>query len=166
MKNQACKFQFNVLSVDKSALGEFTVDDPWLQVLEMKNKAKKDSVTTITIVENIYYAFGDYKFDASGQKVLDKVISIMLSNTGLNVEISSHTDSRSSDEFNMSLSQKRAKAAVDYMIAKGVDKKRLKAVGYGVTKLLNKCSNNVDCLDEEHAKNRRTEFKIVEAPKL
>lgn len=166
LKNQSGKFQFNVLSVDKSALGEFTVDDPWLQVLEMKNKAKKDSVTTITIVENIYYAFGDYKFDASGQKVLDKVISIMLSNTGLNVEISSHTDSRSSDEFNMSLSQKRAKAAVDYMIAKGVDKKRLKAVGYGETKLLNKCSNNVDCIDEEHAKNRRTEFKIVEAPKL
>ncbi len=167
LKSADGRFQFKVLSVDKVALGEFTVDDPWLQVLEMKNKAKKDSVSTaITIVENIYYAFGDYKFDQAGQMVLDKVVSIMLSNKKLNVELSSHTDSRSSDAFNLALSQKRAKAAVDYMISKGVEKSRLKAVGYGETKLLNKCSNNVECTDEEHAKNRRTEFKILESPKI
>lgn len=166
VKTARGKFQFKVLSVDKVAMGEFTVDDPWLQVLEMKNKAKQDSAKTITIIENIYYAFGDYKFDAAGQKVLDKVIAIMNTNTGLNVELSSHTDSRSSDQFNLSLSQKRAKAAVDYMIAKGIDKKRLRAVGYGETKLLNKCSNDVECSDDEHAKNRRTEFKIVESPKI
>jgi len=160
------KFEFKVLSVDKVAMGEYTVDDPWLQVLEMKNKAKQDSINSITIVENILYAFGDHKFDAAGQKVLDKVIAIMLSNPNLMVELSSHTDSRSSDQFNLALSQKRAKTAVDYMIAKGVDKKRLKAIGYGETKLLNKCSNNVECTDEEHGKNRRTEFKIVEAPKI
>lgn len=159
------KFQFNIISVDKVAMGEFTVDDPWLQVLEMKNKAKQDSLSSITIVENIYYAFGDFKFDDAGQKVLDKVIAVMLSNMNLMVELSSHTDSRSSDGFNLTLSQKRAKTAVDYMIAKGIDKKRLKAVGYGETKLLNKCSNGVECSDEEHAKNRRSEFKIVEAPK-
>jgi len=160
------KFQFKVISVDKVALGEFTVDDPWLQVLEMKHKAKADSMKTITIVENIYYAFGDHKFDAAGQKVLDKVIAVMISNMSLMVELSSHTDSHSSDEFNLVLSQKRAKTAVDYMISKGIDRKRLKAVGYGESKLLNKCANGVECSDEEHAKNRRSEFKIVEAPKI
>lgn len=160
------KFEFKVLSVDKVALGDFTVDDPWLQVLEMKHKAKQDSINSITIIENIYYAFGDHKFDAAAQKVLDKVIAIMQSNQNLMVELSSHTDSQSSDQFNLALSQRRAKTAVDYMIAKGVDKKRLKAVGYGETKILNKCANGVECNDEEHAKNRRTEFKIVEAPKV
>lgn len=160
------KFQFNIISADKVAMGEFTVDDPWLQVLEMKNKAKQDSISTITIVENIYYAFGDHRFDAAGQKVLDKVIAVMQSNMNLMVELSSHTDSHSSDQFNLALSQKRAKTAVDYMIAKGIDKKRLKAIGYGESKLLNKCADNIECSDEEHAKNRRSEFKIVEAPKI
>lgn len=160
------KFEFKVLSVDKIAMGDFTVDDPWLQVLEMKTKAKQDSLNSITIIENIYYAFGDYRFDAAAQKVLDKVIAIMQSNQNLMVELSSHTDSQSSDQFNLALSQKRAKTAVDYMIAKGVDKKRLKAVGYGETKILNKCANGVECSDEEHAKNRRTEFKIIERPKV
>ena len=67
--------------------------------------------------------------------------------------------------FNLALSKKRAQFAVDYLISKGVSKTRLKAVGYGETKLLNKCGNNVDCTDEEHKINRRTEFKITEQSK-
>ncbi|MBL7916797.1 MAG: hypothetical protein JNM96_00270, partial [Bacteroidia bacterium] len=47
-----------------------------------------------------------------------------------------------------------------------VSKTRLKAVGYGETKLLNKCTNGVDCTDDEHKINRRTEFKISEQPSL
>jgi outer membrane protein OmpA-like peptidoglycan-associated protein len=63
------------------------------------------------------------------------------------------------------LSQKRAKYAVDYMISKGISAKRLKAIGYGETKLLNQCSNGVTCTPAEHAKNRRAEFKIVDTGK-
>ena len=118
------------------------------------------------IFENIYYELGDYKFDASGQKVLDKVITVLQSNPKLMIELSSHTDSRASDEFNLALSKKRAQFAVDYIISKGIDKKRLKAIGYGETKLLNKCANNIDCTEEEHKLNRRSEFKITESPSL
>jgi outer membrane protein OmpA-like peptidoglycan-associated protein/tetratricopeptide (TPR) repeat protein len=160
------KFEFKVLAADKVAMGDFSVDDPWLQVLELKNKADKVRKDSLTIIENIYYAFGDYKFDKAGQNVLDKVVSVMQSNPNLMVELSSHTDSKSSDQFNNALSQKRAKTAVDYMISKGVSKSRLKAIGYGETRLLNKCKDGVECTDEEHAKNRRTEFKIVEKPKV
>ncbi len=160
------KFQFKVLAADKVAMGDFTVDDPWLQVLELKNKADKAKKDSLTIVENIYYAFGDHKFDKAGQNVLDKVVAVMNSNPNLMVELSSHTDSKSSDQFNNTLSLKRAKTAVDYMIAKGISKTRLKAVGYGETRLLNKCKDGVECTDDEHAKNRRTEFKIVEKPKV
>ncbi len=162
-RNSAGKFQFNLLEIDKTALGDFTVDDPWLQVLEMKNKQKKDA---ITIIENLTYAYGDYKIDAAGFNILDKVITVLNTNKNLNIELSSHTDSRSTDSYNLALSQKRAKACVDYLISKGIDKSRLIAIGYGETKLLNKCNNTTPCSEEEHAINRRTEFKIVEAPKL
>ncbi|MCD6017056.1 MAG: flagellar motor protein MotB [Bacteroidetes bacterium] len=156
-------FQFSLIEVDKTAMGEYSVEDPWLEVLSMKNKEMQKA---ITIIESLYYAYGDYEIDAAGQNILDKVITVLNSNKNLNMEISSHTDSRSSSEFNMSLSQKRARAAVDYIISKGVSRSRLKAVGYGETRLLNKCKNDADCTEEEHAKNRRTEFKIVEVGKL
>ena len=162
-RNSNGKFQFELLDVDKNAMGDFSVDDPWLQVLEMKNKQQKEA---LTIVEKLQYAYGDYKIDQAGKNVLDKVVNILATNSNLTIELSSHTDSRSSDAFNMQLSQKRAKAAVDYITAKGINKTRLKAVGYGESKLLNKCANDVPCSEEEHAINRRTEFKIVEAPKL
>lgn len=162
-KSSAGKFQFELLEVDKTALGDFSVDDPWLEVLQMKNKQKQDA---ITIIENLTYASGDYRIDAAGKNILDKVITVLNSNPNLSIELSSHTDSKASDSYNMALSQKRAKTAVDYLISKGIAKNRLKAVGYGETRLLNNCKNDVPCLDEEHAMNRRTEFKIVETPKL
>jgi outer membrane protein OmpA-like peptidoglycan-associated protein len=162
-RNTNGKFQFDLLDVDKTALGDYSVDDPWLEVLQMKNKKQQE---TITIIENLTYAYGDYKIDVAGKNILDKVITVLNSNSNLSIELSSHTDSRSSDQFNMALSQKRAKAAVDYLISKGINKNRLKAIGYGETRLLNKCANDVPCTEDEHAINRRTEFKIVELPKL
>jgi len=156
-------FSYKILPADKSLLGEFAVDDPWLQVLELKYKKQKEA---LTIIENIYYGTDEYKFDAAGKNVLDKVIQILKENPNLNVELSSHTDSRASDDYNLKLSQKRAQYAVDYIIANGIDKKRLKAIGYGETRLLNHCKNNVDCSDEEHKINRRTEFKIVDVTAL
>lgn len=152
------KFKFKILESDKQNLGEFVVDDPWLEVLELKNKQLKE----LTIIENIYYASGDFKLDEAGIKIMDKVISVMQINPNLIVELSSHTDSKASDAFNLTLSKKRAQTAVDYLINKGIDKKRLTAVGYGETKLLNKCGNNIECTDDEHKINRRTEFKINE----
>lgn len=162
-RNTNGKFQFDLLELDRTAMGNYSVDDPWLEVLEMKNKQRQEA---ITIIENLYYAYGDYKIDAAGYNILDKVITVLNSNPNLNIELSSHTDSRSSDSFNMSLSQKRAKTAVDYIISKGISKSRLKAVGYGETHLLNNCKNDVPCSEEEHARNRRTEFKIVEVGKI
>ncbi len=155
-------FKIEMLELEKTTLSEYSVDDPWLKVLQLKNAKKKDS---ITVIENINYPLNEYKFDASGQRILDKVLQILKSNPDLYVEISSHTDSRADDKYNLTLSQKRAKFVVDYLILNGVDKKRLKAIGYGETKLLNNCGNNANCTEEEHAKNRRTEFKIADKTK-
>jgi hypothetical protein len=84
----------------------------------------------------------------------------MQDNTGLSVELGSHTDSKASAAFNQKLSESRAKAAYDYVVARGVDASRIGFKGYGETNILNKCLDGVTCSDEEHAVNRRTEFVI------
>ena len=162
IRNKFKGFGFNLLESEKTSFKQIYVNDPWLEVLELKNKKSNEQ---ITIVESVYYAKNEYKFDEAGQRVMDKVIQIMKGNPNLNIEISSHTDSRADDKFNLKLSEKRAKFAVDYIISKGIDAKRLKFIGYGESKLLNKCGNNVTCTEEEHAINRRTEFKIVDGGK-
>ncbi|GAB4138331.1 MAG: hypothetical protein Fur0041_13310 [Bacteroidia bacterium] len=157
LKMNGGKFEFRVLPLDKVNLGYVYVDDPWLQVMQMKEKARQDS---LLIIENIYYDYGDYKILPAAEITLEKVVKVMLNDPSISIEISSHTDSRSSNDYNMQLSRKRANAVVDYLVKRGIDKKRLTAVGYGEAKLLNKCADGVDCTEEEHAKNRRTEFKI------
>lgn len=152
------KFEYRLLDVDKTALGEFSVDDPWLDVLKMKNAGKD---VALTITENITYDLDDYKPDEAGINILDKIISVLKTDDHLMIELSSHTDSRGSDQYNLLLSQKRAKAAVDYLVSKGISVNRLKAIGYGETRLLNACTNGVECTDEQHAINRRTEFRIL-----
>jgi outer membrane protein OmpA-like peptidoglycan-associated protein len=152
------KFTFKLLDSDKAAMGEFAVEDPWLVALRKKNQEKSN----LTVVENIYYAFGEYKPDTEGMKTLDKSIETLLQNQKLTIELNSHTDSKSTNEFNMTLSRKRAQFAVDYIVSKGVNKKRVKAAGFGETRLLNKCENGIECSDDEHKVNRRTEIKISE----
>lgn len=156
------EFKFELLSTDQKQLGKIYIDDPWLKVLEFKTKVSaevhKDS---ITIIENIYYDYGKYELLPEAKHTLDKVIQIMKNDPHIVIELSSHTDSRSSDEFNMALSKKRAKTAVDYVISYSISPKRITGIGYGETRLINKCANGVECTEEEHAQNRRTEFKIM-----
>ena len=73
----------------------------------------------------------------------------------------SHTDARGSDSYNMKLSQRRAKSAMEYIISQGISKERMSWRGYGETVLVNNCKNGVDCDDQTHEENRRTEFKVV-----
>ena len=83
-------------------------------------------------------------------------------NPTFRIELGSHTDARGKAEYNMSLSEKRAKAAMDYLIKQGVDPNRLTFKGYGEEYLINKCGEGVECSDEEHEQNRRTVFTVLE----
>ena len=93
---------------------------------------------------------------------LNKVIGVLIKYPAMKIEIGSHTDSRAPDDYNLNLSEKRAKSIIRYMELNGINSDRLVAVGYGETKLLNKCSNGVSCSNAEHELNRRTEFIIIE----
>lgn len=156
------KFNFTILPADHNKMGVLYVDDPWLKVLLLKDQAKKDS---LTIVENVYYNYGESKILPEAAKTLDKVINIMKNNPMLVIDMAAHTDSRSTVEFNLKLSEQRAKAAVDYILKGGISKDRISGKGYGESRLINKCADGVECTEEEHAKNRRTEFKILSKKK-
>lgn len=113
------------------------------------------------VLKNIYYDFDKSDIRSDAIPDLEMLVKLMKENPDIIVELGSHTDSRGSDEYNIALSQRRANAAVKYIISKGISNKRITAKGYGETNLLNNCSNGVDCDDVSHQLNRRTEFKVT-----
>lgn len=118
------------------------------------------------VLENIYYDLAKWEIRPDAAAELDKFVTVLIDNPGISVELSSHTDARADDRYNMILSEKRAKSAVEYMISKGVSASRLKWKGYGETKLINQCGNGVVCDEKGHQINRRTEFKVIKIEAL
>lgn len=133
------------------------------------NLKPKPEVEVISInqpirLNNIYYNYNDAKILKAAMPDLDYLYELMQQYPDMVIELSSHTDARGNDEFNMKLSQRRADSAMNYLLAKGIAPERIQAVGYGESMLLNNCGNDVKCSEEEHQLNRRTEFKIISGP--
>jgi outer membrane protein OmpA-like peptidoglycan-associated protein len=154
------KFNYKPLSIEQSRFTEIYVDDPWLSIIEKEDSAKNKAGNSETIVENILFEFNKADLQEQSKQTLDKVVLAMLSNDKFNVELSAHSDSKGSDAYNLKLSEQRANSAKTYIISKGISAGRILAKGYGETKLINNCGNNVICSDDEHAVNRRLEFKL------
>ncbi|MDQ3392542.1 MAG: OmpA family protein [Bacteroidota bacterium] len=114
------------------------------------------------VLENIYYDLdkADIRSDAAVE--IDKLVALLKDNPNIKIELGSHTDSRADDDYNLRLSQRRAESAVNYIVSEGIDKTRIRAKGYGETQLINRCTNDAACSEEEHQQNRRTEFKVFE----
>ncbi len=119
-------------------------------------------ITNIIHLNPIYYDLdkSDIRPDAASE--LDKIIQFLNDNPQIQLELGSHTDSRASNSYNLRLSQRRADSAVNYITSKGIDESRIIGKGYGETQLINECSNGVDCPEEKHQENRRTEFIITD----
>lgn len=115
----------------------------------------------IFVLKNIHYDFDQSYIRPEAGRILDNLVNVMSQNPTLRIELSSHTDSRGKDAYNMRLSQQRAEAAVNYLVSKGVERSRMVAKGYGETRLLNHCGNGVECSEDEHQANRRTEIKVL-----
>ena len=112
-------------------------------------------------IPNIYYDYDKANLRPESKAVLDSIMIFFSENKNLIIEIGSHTDSRGNDDYNEKLSQARAQSVVDYLVEKGMAPDRLVAKGYGETRLVNKCGNDVPCTEEEHQRNRRTTFRIT-----
>lgn len=117
----------------------------------------------IMAIENIYYDYDKFNIREDALPVLDTVVRFLQLNDDVKIELSSHTDARASKEYNVKLSQKRAESAVNYIVSKGISQERIVAKGYGEEKLVNDCRDYVECTEEKHQENRRTEFTITES---
>lgn len=112
---------------------------------------------------NIYFDLNKANLREESIGDLEKMLQILTLSESVKVEIAAHTDSRGSDAYNMNLSEKRALSVLAWLKEKGVSSDRLKYKGYGETELLNACGNDAECSEEEHQKNRRVEFKVLNA---
>lgn len=132
--------------------------------------AKKGGITTWEEVDcglldanvlPIFYELASARITPASKKIIDETLLPLLKSKPVSIELMSHTDSRGNDDYNMSLSQQRANAVVNYLVSKGISRSRLSAKGYGETRLVNRCSNGAECSESEHQKNRRTEFRVI-----
>jgi hypothetical protein len=111
--------------------------------------------------EHIRWALGSEALDILARTELDAFAEQLEVNPGLSVEIAVHCDARGDAAANQVLTQKRADAIVEYLKGKGIARNRMTAKGYGASRLLNHCAPGVQCSEEEHAVNRRTEFVVT-----
>ena len=113
----------------------------------------------------IYFDMGKSKIRPDAAVELDKIVTVLKEYSNIYIELGSHTDCRSAAAFNLQLSAARSKASAEYIIKKGINRSRITTKGYGESKLLINCGCEgkvkSNCSEEDHAKNRRTEFLIT-----
>lgn len=123
---------------------------------------KEDGIEKISI-NPIFFDYDKATIRKDSEIELDKVVFVMEKFPLVKIKIESHTDSRGSDAYNMKLSDARAKSTQTYILSKGIDPSRIEsAVGFGESRLKNKCSNGVKCSEDEHFANRRSDFIIIQ----
>jgi len=121
-----------------------------------------EDVVVLADLETIYFDLDKSNIRPDAAIELDKVVTLMNKYPGMVIRLESHTDSRADDDYNIALSNRRAKSTYEYIVSNGIDASRItKYEGFGETQLVNKCSNGVRCSEEEHQLNRRTEFVII-----
>src|ERR1019366_3454891 len=114
------------------------------------------------VLNNIFFEFDKATLRSISKVELAKLFKLLNKNKELVVEISAHTDSKGSDEYNIKLSQRRAQSVVDYLIDKGISKSQMVATGYGKSQPV-AANNNPDGSDNpvNRQLNRRAELKII-----
>ncbi|MEO9870173.1 OmpA family protein [Ekhidna sp.] len=140
-------------TVEKSTLTEFVTN------VNFETKIMMDPIVLekAIVLDNIYYDLDKADIRTDAALVLDSLVQIMNDNPEIYIELGSHTDARDTDEYNLNLSRRRAQSAVRYIINTGIKSQRITAKGYGESQLLVKNAQT----EEEHQRNRRTEFKVL-----
>jgi peptidoglycan-associated lipoprotein len=137
------------------------------KIFETKVALDQIVIDKAIVVENIYYDLDKWDIREDAAQELDKLVTMLEDNPEIKIELSSHTDSRQTADYNLDLSKKRAQSAVDYIVSQGIDPDRLVARGYGESELLisDEEINELptpEARERAHQRNRRTEFKILE----
>lgn len=127
----------------------------------LKKLTVGDDIAKVFGIKIIYFDLNKSDIRADAALELSKILDVMLQNPTIKIDIRSHTDSRNTAAYNLKLSERRAVATREWLIQNGIDKSRLTAKGYGESQLVNKCADGVNCAEEEHQVNRRSEFVII-----
>ena len=109
----------------------------------------------------IYFDLDKWDIRQDAAEDLEKILAVMNKYPEMTIDIRSHTDSRQTHAYNELLSDRRAKATLEFMVKSGINRNRLTAKGYGETQLVNECSDGILCSEEDHQKNRRSEFIVM-----
>lgn len=116
-------------------------------------------------IKMIYFALDKYFINNQATLDLEKIVSVLNQYPTMKIYIRSHTDCRQTVNYNLVLSEKRAKATMNFLLQKGIDKSRLTAKGYGQSQLINNCNclgtKKSNCTEVQHQANRRSEFIIT-----
>jgi outer membrane protein OmpA-like peptidoglycan-associated protein len=117
----------------------------------------------VFVLKNVYYNYNDASIRPDAHRDLKILFAAMKKYPDMTIELSSHTDCRGSDGYNVDLSQRRANSATNYLTSRGISPDRIKSVGFGEQKLVNNCMDGEPCSEAEHQRNRRTEVRILNA---
>lgn len=129
------------------------------KIVEVK---KGDDLFKVLKLNPIYFDYDKSDIRPDAALELAKVAEVMQMYPNMVIDVRAHTDSRGRDAYNLSLSDRRAKSTVLWIIDQGIESTRISGKGYGETQLINRCSNGVKCSEEEHQENRRSEFIVLE----
>ncbi len=143
-------FVYHPLKRDRSGLTRREGTDKKLEAIVEKGE-------TISI----YYDYNSSRLRPRSAKILKKTGKKLKENPKLELRIHSYTDSRGPKPYNLELSKKRTRGVIQYLIRRGIDKARLSGEGHGEEGLVNECSDGVECPEEKHQVNRRTEIQFI-----
>lgn len=128
---------------------------------------KKGVIRNDFIIEEQYLNKGLVLFDFNDDQLkpnfmaeTNEILNILKKNLSAFLIISAHADSRGTKEYNLELSRRRASNIQEFYIRNGIEKKRIIARGFGEEFVINRCSDGINCHEEDHSKNRRAELKI------
>jgi outer membrane protein OmpA-like peptidoglycan-associated protein/tetratricopeptide (TPR) repeat protein len=180
ISNQKGEFNFGFVDCSsgfyiRASKSEYSTDEKEIQIPNYTGETKTTLAiekTQIPIVpgtdlskvfhiKEIYFDLDKYNIRQDAAIELAKILEVLLEYPTMKIAINSHTDSRQTHAYNVVLSNNRAKSTRKWLIKQGVAADRLTAKGYGETKLVNNCSDGVDCTEEQHQANRRSEFIVI-----
>jgi len=154
-------FSMEGKTIPESLLKKEMTDTTFQVIITMDRPEIGKEISKLYEINSIYYDLDKADIRPDAAEELDKIVQFLSDNPQMNLELGAHTDARASTGYNLKLSQRRAESAVKYIIRRGIATDRIKPKGYGESQLINECSDGVECPEEMHQQNRRTEFKII-----
>lgn len=133
--------------------------EPYEDAEERISKNEQD-ITQVNL-EKIFFDYDKWNIREDAAIILNTLTDLMKKYPDMEIEVASHTDARGSNDYNLALSKKRATSTMDYIVSQGIDRNRLRSIGYGEEQPLNHCVKEEICDDKEYDINRRSEFTLI-----